>query len=129
MQYSRDKEWVRDVLKTADISNVINGGMAEPQTEIKKLSNKYKLKVFVPSVDPREFDVEIVNQKIVVTHWLQLKQENEWMEFPKVVAAFPITPNIDYENITAKKVGKLLEVSMPFNELASGYRQHIDIQY
>ena len=129
MQYSRDKEWVRGVLKTADISSVINGGMAEPQAKITKLTNKYVLKVFVPGVDPREFDVEIVNQKIVVNHWLQFKQEHEWIEVPRVVAAFPITPNIDYQQISARKVGKTLEVTMPFNELATGYRQHIDIQF
>ncbi len=129
MQYSKDKEWVRDVLKSADITSVINGGMAEPQVEITQQTGQYLLSVFVPSVDPREFDVEIVDKKVVVNHWLQFKQENEWVEFPKVVAAFPITPNIDYRNITARKAKNKLEVVMPFNELESDYRQHIEIKF
>jgi len=129
MQYDKDKEWVREVLSTADIVNTINGGMSEPQAKIVKKPDHYLITAHVPGVDPAHMNVEIVDKKVIVQHNVEFVRDGEALSFPRVVAAFPITPNIDFRNITASSEGDTLHVVLPFNELASGYRRHVDINF
>lgn len=129
MRYDKDKQWVLNVLKSAELSNIINGGMSEPQVGIKKEEDHYKLTARVPGVSFENLDVEIFDKKVIVNHLMYVEQDGQTVQFPKVIAAFPITPNIDFRNITASRVEDELHVILPFNELANGYRKNIDINF
>jgi len=127
MRYDRDIRVVREILQSVDINNTLNGGVSEPRVAISKQSSHYLLTARVPGVPVENLQVEIVDKKVIVHHPMPFNQTQGMVEVPQVIAAFPITPGIDYRNITAQKVDQTLEVILPFNELASGYTRHVDI--
>jgi len=129
MRYDRDIKTVREILKSVDINNTLNGGRSEPQTSIKKLDNYYLLEAKVPGVEVDQLRVEIIDGKVIIHHPMAFEQALGDLTVPQVVAAFPITPKIDHKNITAHRIGNKVEVIMPFNELADGYNRNIDISY
>jgi len=129
MKYDRDIKTVHEILKSVDINNTLNGGRSEPQTSIKKYDGYYLLKAKVPGVEIDRLRVEIIDGKVIVHHPMAFEQALGDLTVPQVVAAFPITPKIDHKNITAHRVDNVVEVIMPFNEMADGYNRHIDINY
>jgi len=129
MRYDRDIKTVREILKSVDINNTLNGGRSEPQTSIKKLDNYYLLEAKVPGVEVDQLRVEIIDGKVIIHHPMAFEQALGDLTVPQVVAAFPITPKIDHKNITAHRIENKVEVIMPFNELADGYNRNIDISY
>ncbi|MEQ8925061.1 MAG: hypothetical protein RLO81_04565 [Fulvivirga sp.] len=129
MRYDRDISVVHDILKSVDINNTLNGGRSEPQTSIKKQNNSYLLTARVPGVDIMDLQVEILNGKVIVHYPMFFNNASGVLTVPQVVAAFPITNGIDYENIDARKVDEMLEVRLPWNDLNKGYNRRIDIRF
>ncbi|QSE96473.1 Hsp20/alpha crystallin family protein [Fulvivirga lutea] len=129
MRYDRDIKVVHEILKSVDINNTLNGGRSEPQIAIRKEGESYLLTARVPGVDILDLQVEILNGKVIVHHPMLFDSDSGILTVPQVVAAFPITNGIDYENIEARKVDERLEVRLPWNDLNKGYNRHIDINF
>lgn len=129
MKYDHNIEWVRRVLQTADIANTLNGGMSEPRVKLFKLADHYLLKTSIPGVDVEKIKVEIVNKSLLVYHDIAFdSSEDSEMTVPHVVATCPLSPEIDFKNISASFEGKTLNVILPFNELKTGFNKNIEIQ-
>lgn len=129
MKYDKDKSWVRRMLKTADIMNTVNGGMAEPYLNFERKSDHYLLKAKIPGVDVNSLGVEMVEDNLIVHHKLDFEgTQGEMMKLPHVIATFPIQGYVDYKGIAAKYELGTLKVILPFNELSSGYHKTIDIE-
>lgn len=129
MKYDKDKNWVRRMLKTADVMNTVNGGMVEPHLNFERKSDHYLLKARVPGVDANALGVEMVESNLILHHQLDFEDLNgAKMKLPHVIATFPIQGHVDYKNIVAKYEAGVLKVKLPFNELFSGYHKNIEIQ-
>ncbi|MBL6449053.1 hypothetical protein JMN32_22265 [Fulvivirga sp. 29W222] len=129
MKYDKDKKWVRRVLHTADIVNTLNGGISEPQVELEKKSDHYLLKARIPGVDIEKIKVEIVEKNLMVYHNLEFKgRNNSVIMVPHVAATCPLSPEIDFRNISASFEEKILSVFLPFNELRTGFHKNIEIK-
>lgn len=129
MKYGVDIAVVRQLLKSVDINNTLNGGISQPDVNVVNKGDHLVMKVRVPGVEVLNLDVEIIHNNIVVQHPITLALSEENITLPQVVAAYPITAGIDYQNITASKVEDHLEVIIPYNDLARGLNRHIDINY
>ena len=129
MKYSRDKSWVRRMLKTADVMNTVNGGMAEPYLNFERNQDHYLLRARVPGVKADSLGVEIIEDNLILHHKLDFEGiEGSNLQLPHVIATFPIQGYVDYENISARYEAGLLKVTLPFNELSSGFHKRIDIE-
>ncbi|ELR73763.1 hypothetical protein C900_01373 [Fulvivirga imtechensis AK7] len=129
MKYDHDIKWVRQVLKTADIMNTLNGGTSQPRTKLRKTNNSYVLNVQIPGVDADTLKVDIIDKSLFVYHNLMFGERSDAVVMvPHVVATYPLSPDIDFRSITATYEDKTLRVVMPFNELRSGFYRGINIQ-
>lgn len=129
MKYDHDIQWVRKVLKTADIMNTLNGGMSQPQIKLKKAGDHYLLKVQIPGVEGDTLKVDIIDKSLFVYHNLVFGEDSEaTILVPHVIATYPLSPEIDFRNITATFENRTLKVVMPVNELRSGFHRGINIQ-
>lgn len=127
MRYDRDRNVVRNILKTADIANTFNGGMSKPVVHYSKMDNHYLLNVRAPGVELDKLNVEIIDKHVVVSHPLTFGYEDSEMDIPHVVATFPITIEVDYNNISASEENGKLVVKLPFSEIAGGFRRRVEI--
>lgn len=130
MKYDHDIKWVRKVLMTADIMNTLNGGTSQPQTKLEKSADHKLLMVKIPGVDADTLKVDIIDKSLFIYHNLLFdgNTEDSTIMVPHVVATYPLSPEIDFKNITARYENKILQVVMPYNELRSGFHRGINIQ-
>ena len=127
MRYDFDKKMVREILKSVDIYNTLNGGRVAPQVSVATRKDHLLLTVRVPGVAVAELEVNILNGILQVTRPMNLKMDHERSIVPDVIASMPIAAGIDYHNITACQAGDRLEIILPFNDLARGYNRPIKI--
>ena len=128
MKYDKDKSWIRGVLRSADIMNTMNGGMAQPEIEMTKKNDHYLITARVPGVDHNSLKVEVVDQHVILHHTLHMgTEESQVLNVPRVLASFPISIDVDYEKITAHLEDSRLKVILPFNELSNGYHKSIQV--
>lgn len=127
MKYDRDKETVRNILKTADIANTFNGGMSQPLVNFARKEDHYLINVRTPGVNVNSLRVEIINKFVSISHSLQFHYDNAGVDIPHVVATIPISLDVDYKNIRATEQNGALQIIMPFSELAGGYRKRVEI--
>lgn len=129
MKYDKDKKWVRRVLQTADIVNTLNGGISEPQVKLEKKSDHYLIKARIPGVNIEKVKVEIIDKNLMVYHNLEFAGSNDTpVMVPHVVATCPLSPEIDFRNISASFESGVLNVFLPFNELKTGFHKNIEIR-
>ncbi len=129
MKYDKGRNWARRMLKTADVMNTINGGMAEPYLHFERKEDHYLLKARVPGVDVDSLGVEMIEDNLILHHKLDFEDtDGQVMKLPHVIATFPIQGFVDYRGIAAKYEADMLKVVLPFNELSSGYHKNIEIE-
>lgn len=117
---------LRRFAQVANIANTLNGGMTKPKVTFSKEEDHYHMTLRVPGTAEESFKVEIINQAVYI--FLLVGQENldiHGMKFP--VEVLPIPSDVDFHNISAYFEGSTLNVLMPFNELANGFRKGIEI--
>ncbi len=110
----------------ANIANTLNGGMAKPKVTFSKEEDHYHVTLRVAGAGEGSFEVKIIDQSLyiflTIRHGLQATDN---MKFP--VEMLPIPTEVDFHNISAYFEQSTLNVVMPFNELADGYRKEIEI--
>lgn len=129
MRYDKDRNWVRSVLKTSDIMNTLNGGMSQPVTKLVRNADHYLITLRVPGVDLDSVKVEIVDKHVIFHHVINFNDLDESnLNIPHVLATFPLTADVDYNNISAtRKDGRVL-VKLPFNELTNGFHREVEVK-
>lgn len=129
MNYDRDRKLVRDLLKSADIANTFSGGVSQPFIRFTREADQYLVKVRVPGVNINALQVDIINKFLTISHPVNFHYSDETtLDIPHVIATFPISTEVDFKNITAAEEDGMLQVMMPFNELAGGYRKSVNIK-
>lgn len=128
MKYGRDREWVRNVLKGADVDNTFNGGISKPNIQIKNKSLTREIYIKIPGVETDQLKIEIINDQLTVRHFHNFIQEGCELQIPRLVGSFPITQKVDYNDITAEENNGFLKIEMPFNELNDDFYRKIDIK-
>ena len=128
MYYDASKNEVHRILTSANILNTINGGMVEAQINVKRNLHEYHVTVTVPGISPDRLKVEIVDKHLIVSHMLEFAQRNgTTIVVPHVLAACPLSLDIDHDKITADYRDGVLEVILPLSDFTSGYRREIQI--
>lgn len=118
-----NKVMTKNLAKSADTLNTINGGMIYPTFETFKEDDHYRMEVSIPSVDPDNIKVEVNGESLIIYQ----KVEIGGVKIPSLIGLEKISAKVDIQNITAGYEDNLLVIILPFNELTGGFRREIDI--
>lgn len=128
MHYDRNKNEVYRILNNANILNTLNGGSVEPQIYVDRTSEEYQVQVTVPGIDKDKIKIEIAEKHLLISHLMEFALHNgKTAVMPHVVAACPLSLDIDHERITAEFHDGAVEVILPLSDFTSGYRREIRI--
>ncbi len=128
MYYDASKKDVHRILTNANIMNTLNGGMAEARIDVKRDMNEYHITVSIPGISEDKLKVEIADKHLIVSHMMEFGMANRKVAVvPHVLAACPLSLDIDHDRITADYEDGILEVRLPLSDFTSGYRREINI--
>ncbi|MBR9998205.1 MAG: Hsp20/alpha crystallin family protein [Cyclobacteriaceae bacterium] len=121
----------RELLLTADVMNMVNGGMSQPHIHMSREEKGYILHARVPGVEPVRMQIEIKNNQLFLFHHIYTRNENlyEGINFiPYHIGYITIPFDVNITGIKAHYEDGELKVIMPFNELSNGYHKRIYIE-
>lgn len=122
-----------DILVSIDFANTVNGGMSETVLNAQRSPEGYQITVKVPSLRADDFEVNVLNGRLLVHQSLPLfAQTNDGSvaKNRRVLGNFYLPNDADFENISARydQPARLLRVFMPFNNAVKDMRWHIDVE-
>ncbi len=120
---------IRELAKAADVMNTISGGMSVAHKNFRKSEAGYHLTIDMAGADEHSLKVEIRNQALFVYQLISQLTFEQQQDITYVIEWMPLPTEVDFKNIQATFEGRKLQIFLPFNELASGYRKTIDITY
>ena len=118
----------KEILRKVDIMNTLNGGISKPRVLMLRQDKRYLVKVRMPGVDPEKMRIEVQNDRLFLFHDIQsadLLTEKKPIPFNIGYVLIPF--DVDIQKINALYEDHELQITLPFNELAGGYRKNIDI--
>lgn len=120
-----------EILMGIDLSNSVNGGSSEIINRIELAEAGYELTVKVPGVDVDKFNVEVIQDKVLVYYMFPVysQEQAEGRLYARVIGNFPIPADADYEQVSASYIeeSKSIVILLPFNEERKGYRSKVTI--
>lgn len=128
MHYDRSKSDVYRILNNANILNTLNGGSIEPQIDVSRTTTEYHVKVTVPGINEDNIKLEIAEKHLLISHQMEFQLHNGKIAVaPHVIAACPLSLDIDHENITAFYSNGVIDITLPLSDFTSGYRRDIKL--
>lgn len=120
----------KEELRKVDVMNTLNGGISKPTVLMVKQDKRYLVKARLPGVDPEKMRVEVQNDKLYLFH--DISVDNTYLytdtnQIPFNIGYVLIPFDVNIKKIKAQFEDNELLISMPFNELAGGYKRNIDI--
>jgi HSP20 family molecular chaperone IbpA len=120
----------KEILRKVDIMNTLNGGISKPTVLMLRQNKRYLVKVRMPGVEPGKMRIEVQNDKLFLFHDISIQTINlleEKSPVPFNIGYVLIPFDVDIYKINALYEGHELQITLPFNDLAGGYRKNIDI--
>lgn len=121
-----DRMLIKNLAKTAEIVNTINGGMSQTKLRMMKNHDEWILRFKVPGVGPDNLKIEVRNNQLFVFQILS-GDNTSGIELPYLLTSLIISPKIDFEGIIAEYDGGEVYVHMPLDETNDGHEREIDI--
>lgn len=116
-----------ELLASIDVLNTINGGVSEPQLELKQFQDHREIRLRIAGVREENLKVEIHNNQLSVFYTINLASDGIVIQVPKVVYNKPIPYFVNPARISASYDEGFLIVTLPYNELAEGYHRKVSI--
>ena len=116
-------ELSKNLARTADFINTVNGGTVYPTFNTAKEEDHYRIEVSMPSVDPEDLKVEINNESLMIFQSIEVNQ----LPLPNLIGLFKLSRNAVLEEISAEYHDNVLTVIVPLSELSGGFHRSIEI--
>lgn len=125
----KSNELISNLAATADVINLLSGGLSQPSIRLLQLTDAHQLEIKVPGVDPKTLSVEINNNTLTIYQLLEMTTAGELIRIPRLIYSHVIPHFINVRAVEAS-VGndKRLLVRLPFNERANGYQRKVKIK-
>ena len=123
----RSNDFITALAVSGEILNTLGGGMSQPRIAFESSDVGQMLKIKVPGVDVSGLNVEINFNRLTVFQGAGQAPEVT-IPVPRIIFDKPIPYFIDVDKITAMAEGKVLNISLPYNERANGYHRKIGIR-
>lgn len=118
-----NREIAKNLARTADFINTVNGGSVYPSFNTTKNPDHYRIEVSMPSVDPDDIKVEVSNNNLMIFQQIEINQVN----LPNLLGLFKLNHDAVLDEITAEYGDNLLTVIIPKNEMSGGFHRNINI--
>ncbi|MBV6641611.1 MAG: Hsp20/alpha crystallin family protein [Cyclobacteriaceae bacterium] len=121
-----ERNLVRNLARTADILNTINGGMSQTTIKIHSLENEWLIKVKTPGVELENLRLEVLDSHLYIHQMMEIDQ-NSPEKAPYVIAMIPLIKQINVEEISATFEDGWTLIRLPFDEMVNGLDRQIKI--
>lgn len=121
-----ERNIVRNLARTADILNTINGGMSQTTIKIHSLENEWLIKVKTPGVELENLRLEVLDSHLYIHQMMEIDQ-NSPEKAPYVIAMIPLIKQINVEEISATFEDGWTLIRLPFDEMVNGLDRQIKI--
>lgn len=118
-----NKGLTKNLARTADLLNTINGGTVYPTFNTSKESDHLRIEVSMPSVEPDDLKVEVNNDNLMIFQYMMVNN----LPLPNLLGLFKLSRNAVVEDISAEYHHDILTVIVPFSELNDGLNRSIEI--
>lgn len=122
-----DRNLVRNLARTADILNTINGGMTQTTIKIHSGENGWQIKVKIPGVDLENLRLEVLDNHLYIHQMMEIDQ-NSPEKAPYVISMIPLVRQINIDAISATFEDGWTLVELPFDEMVDGHERQIKIE-
>lgn len=114
-----------DIITSIDVLNTVNGGVSEPQLNLRHYDAYRDICLRVPGIKPEDIRVEIHNNNLSIFFIINILCDDKMVQLPRFVYNRNVPYYIDINKINATIAGDGLIVHLPFNRLADGYHKEI----
>ena len=126
----KDYHIKKKLLLTTDFMNTVNGGMAMVTFNYEKEKAGYISQLTIPGVSVENIKVEIRDNRIYIYYMMEFGENGGYeniRKLPNTLGIMDIPHDVNIKAITAKFEKNKLNIIMPYNELAGGFRRQIPI--
>ena len=114
-----------NLITSVDVMNTLNGGRPEPVVKLSQFTNSREVRVKVPGIDPKNIEVEINENRLVIFYTINVESAGNQMAIPYSVYNKQQPYFIDVSKIVAQIEEDELVVTLPYNQLANGYHRRV----
>lgn len=121
-----DSNLVKNLARTADILNTIHGGMTQTTIKVSVLENEWLIQMRIPGVEIEHLHLEVLGNHLYVHQMMEI-EHGEPDRAPYMIAMLPLVRQIDVEAIRATYMDGWTVITLPFDEMVSGFDREIKI--
>ena len=117
MEFLRNREFLRELLKQADIMNTVNGGVRRTEYSAKKLGNDILIDVSNPSITPEAFNFTVNKNELLINvmHVEKSSPSEQITMYPLFFKAVIIPYYVDMNRIDAWYEDGVFKILLPYN--------------
>lgn len=118
MDFLKDKKFLRELLKQADIMNTVNGGVRQTSYGVKKDGKDIVITVSNPSISPEAFNFTINKNELLINvmHFENSFLNGQPVMYPLFFKAIIIPYYVDINRIQATYANGVFELLLPYND-------------
>ena len=115
------------LLTSIDMINTLSGGTVEPQLRFQQFETFRQIGVRIPSIETGDIKIEIQNNVLMIYYFIPLMSRAQKHDYPRIIYNKAIPYFIDRDSIVAAIDENELIVTLPYNELAGGFKRTVPI--
>lgn len=117
MQFLENREFLRELLKQADIMNTVNGGVRKTKYGAKKIGENIIIEVSNPSISPEAFNFTVNQNELLINvmHFEKSHIDDQVTMYPLFFKAVIIPYYVDINRIEATYEQGIFKILLPYN--------------
>jgi HSP20 family molecular chaperone IbpA len=119
---------IKSLAQMASIFAAVNGGIISTLKKVEKLDDGLKLQIHLPGIRVDAIKAEIRDNILTVQYFIEMNTEKIRSKIGNIVYNQTLPYFIDVNRVSANFIDSKLDITLPFNELANGYNNEIDIK-
>ena len=119
---------IKLLAQMAGLLSAVNGGIIGALKKMDRLDNCLKLQILLPGIDAGSIKAEIKDNFLTVQYFMEMKSEKVKTKIANIVHNEALPYFIDIRKISAHFSDGKLDITMPYNEMAEGYNNELDIK-
>ncbi|MDQ3393169.1 MAG: Hsp20 family protein [Bacteroidota bacterium] len=124
-----NKNIFTEFLNQFDLLNTINGGISMTSVKVEVQKDQYIIKVHTPGIDKYAYQVEVVNNMILIYILLNIEKNDGPVQVPSFMRYLTLPSNSNTEEIHAIHEDGELKVIIPLDTPQNQKQRKINIDY
>lgn len=118
MEFLNNREFLRELLKQADIMNTVHGGVRQTEYSVMKIGRDILITVSNASISPEAFNFTINKNELLINvmHFENSFASEQPVMFPLFYKAVAIPYYVDINRIQATYEDGVFKILLPYND-------------